>query len=475
MMTLRRRLLLLLLPALALLMLLGALADYWVATATTQEAYDRALTSTARTVAAYLAAQGLRTPGTPARLSQLLIDPDHAAANALLYSLSDAHGRLLAGSAALNAQAAGLGQPGPWVALHDARVEGAAERIATVQLPPSEGGIRLSIAEPSARRAHTQRVMLFGKLMVDFAELDVTLLVIWSAVYFGLKPLRRIEACAEEQATSRLQRFDESQVPGELRSLVVAFNRVLELLQDAAAAQRRFVADAAHQMRTPVAGLLAQIELLLQDPRAAAVTAELRTLQRGTQSLARSANQLLTLARTEPVAALQADLHPISLAVLVHVLVERHLDRADQAGIDLGVSLEPALGVIADPRLLEELLENLVDNALKYTPRGGHVTVRDGVEEGRPYLEVVDDGPGIPEPERSRVRERFYRRPGAPGTGAGLGLAIVDEIARLHDADFLITSVPQGGGACMRVRFPRASLTPLPSEDATRDVMSVAV
>jgi two-component system sensor histidine kinase TctE len=102
---------------------------------------------------------------------------------------------------------------------------------------------------------------------------------------------------------------------------------------------------------------------------------------------------------------------------------------------------------------MEDLIGNLIDNALKYTPRGGHVTVRSGVDAGHPYVEVEDDGPGIPEQERQRVRERFYRRPGAPGIGAGLGLAIVDEIARVHQGNFSIGSGAHGSGARMRVRF----------------------
>ncbi|HEX4023746.1 MAG TPA: ATP-binding protein [Steroidobacteraceae bacterium] len=454
-MTLRRRLLLLLLPALALLMFLGGLVDYWVATATTQDAYDQALAATARTAGAYLNGQ----PDTPLsvsvpRLGRVLSSEAAGSRDALVYVVSDAHGRTLVGSAALCAILPGLAASPGKVALGDARLGGMAVRVAALQLLTPDGAVRVGVAEPTARRARTQHVMLFGKLMVDFAELDLTLLLIWIAVYFGLKPLSRLEARAEQQATRRLQRFDVTKVPGELRSLVVAFNRVLELLQDAASAQRRFVADAAHQMRTPVAGLLAQIELLIQDPRAHALAGELATLQRGTQSLARSANQLLALARAEPVTALHADFQPIALDALIKDLVERHLDRADQAGIDLGADTAPVV-VAGDAWLMEDLIGNLIDNALKYTPRGGHVTVRSGEEAGHPYIEIEDDGPGIPEPERQRVRERFYRRPGSPGIGAGLGLAIVDEIARVHEASFSIGSGAQGRGARMHVRFAR--------------------
>jgi two-component system sensor histidine kinase TctE len=477
MMTLRRRLLLLLLPALALLMLLGALADYWVTTATTRAAYDRALISTARSAAQFIDAHGSTPEAWAAGISQVIAEAQadsasdtHTTTAPLLYAVSDAAGHLMSGSQALHAALAAAGSLGSASTVRDLRVNGAMLRVVTLSLPPrasASGGARVSIAEPHARRAHTQQVMLFGKLMVDFAEMDLTLLAIWFAVYFGLRPLRQLEARAEQQGSQRLQRFDETQVPGELRSLVVGFNRVLELLQDAASAQRRFVADAAHQMRTPVAGLLAQIELLMHDPRATSVRSELATLQRGTQSLARSANQLLTLARTEPVSALQAEPQPVPLADLIHELIERHLDRADRAGIDLGVETEP-IAVMGEQRLLQDLIENLLDNALKYTPSGGHVTARCGLLRGHPCVEVEDDGPGIPAAERQRVRERFYRRPGAPGIGTGLGLAIVDEIARLHGADLSILDGAQSRGVRMQVLFPRAALTDITPESVTR-------
>lgn len=460
MMTLRRRLLLVLLPALALLMSLGGLLDYWFARTTTRAAYDKVLGSAAGSAAAEL-----REPRGPLlaaapRISLLLKSTDSDASEALSFVLTDAAGRALAGNSALGEALRPSSDHSTQLIMGDAEVRGAAMRIASQWVSTPHGLVRIAVAEPLGRRALTERAMLFGRLMIDFAELDLTLLLVWCAVYFGLKPLNQIEAYAGGQSLRRLQRFDEDKVPGELRPLVVTFNRVLSLLEDAATAQQRFVADAAHQMRTPVAGLLAQIELLIHDPRAAAVRVELTTLQRATGSLARSANQLLALARAEPVVALRADAQPVALDQLISELVERQLRRADQAHIDLGVNIA-SIGVIGDPWLLQDLLENLLDNALKYTPRGGRVTVRNGLDGEAPYLEVEDDGPGIPESDRQRVRERFYRRPGSPGSGTGLGLAIVEEIARIHDGTLCIETGPAGRGTRMRVRFRAAAdITP---------------
>ncbi len=441
--TIRRRLLLLLLPALAILMLIGAAVDYRVAVATTRNAYDRALANAALALAANLRAdddKGVRLNTAAAG----------TLAGGTVYAIVAPDGALISGLPALLTSAPATGVAASRPSFWDARFDQESWRVASIFAPTAAGPARILIAETLERRAHTQQIMLWGKLLVDFAELDLTLLLVWIAIYYGLRPLDRLTADVEQHSPRELQRFDETQVPGELRSLVVAFNRLLELLRDAAQAQQRFVADAAHQMRTPVAGLLAQLELLMQEPRAAAVTPQLAAIQRGIQQLARSANQLLSLARAEPVSALHFE--PVALKPMVERLVERHLDRADKAGIDLGAEAGDA-SVEGDAGLLEDLLENLVDNALKYTPGGGHVTVRSALDGAAPYLEVEDDGSGIPESERARVRERFYRLPGSSGIGCGLGLAIVDEIARVHGAAFTIGAGAGGRGARMRVRF----------------------
>jgi two-component system sensor histidine kinase TctE len=474
MMTVRRRLLLLLLPALVILMLLGGLADYWIAVATTRNAYDQALASVAVAAAASLRSDDGKLQISAAQRAALARSADTEGST--LYSITGPDGGLIAGSAQLPAAPlpasslpavplassplpAGTPSPGARpdsVAFRDADYRGLALRVASLRTRTDAGPVTVTVAETLQRRASTQRVMLLGKLLVDFAELDFTLLLVWIGVYFGLRPLSRLRERVEEHSVNTLQRFNEADAPGELRPLILALNHLLELRHDAALSQRRFVADAAHQMRTPVAGLLAQLELLLQAPAAAAVQTELLTINRGVQQLAHTANQLLALARAEPVSAVAESFKPVALRALVEHMVERNIDRAVSAGIDLGADAQAAQ-VTGDAWLLEDLLGNLLDNALKYTPAGGHVTVRSGVEQGQPFLEVEDDGPGIAESERLRVRERFYRLPGSPGTGCGLGLAIVEEISRAHSASFSIGVPAQGRGARMRIRFPAAT------------------
>jgi two-component system, OmpR family, sensor histidine kinase TctE len=464
MMTIRQRLLLLLLPALAILMLLGGLADYWIAVATTRNAYDQALASAALAAAASMRSDDGKLQISAAQRAALTRGPD--AEGSTLYSITGAAGELIAGAAQLPAAplsasargdtVRGEGARRDSVTFRDVDFQGLKLRVASLRVHSDVGPITITVAETLQRRASTQRVMLLGKLLVDFAELDVTLLLIWIGVFFGLRPLARLRERVEEQSASTLQRFNVAEAPGELRPLILALNHLLELRHDAALSQRRFVADAAHQMRTPVTGLVAQLELLLQAPAAVGVKSELITINRGVQQLSHTANQLLALARAEPVSALGESFKPVALRPLVEQLVERNIDRAVAAGLDLGADAQTAQ-VTGDAWLLEDLLGNLVDNALKYTPAGGHVTVRCGVEQSQPFLEVEDDGPGIAEQERLRVRERFYRLPGSPGSGCGLGLAIVDEIARAHHAFFSIGVPAVGRGSRMRVRFPPAT------------------
>jgi two-component system sensor histidine kinase TctE len=201
----------------------------------------------------------------------------------------------------------------------------------------------------------------------------------------------------------------------------------------------------------------AQLDLLAAEPAALPVKDRLLTLQEGIRQLARAANQLLTLARADPAANIAIKNQSVDLSALVGEVVAKFFDRALQSDIDLGVDIKPGQ-VVADPSLLDDLLSNLVDNALKYTPPRGSVTVGAGMQANKPFLAVEDTGPGIPESERQRVRQRFYRLPNSPGHGSGLGLAIVDEIARLYGAQVSIGAGTDGHGTRVLIQFPESGL-----------------
>ncbi len=451
--SIRRRLLILLLPVLFVLMIAGVFANYRAAMLFVSSAYDQRLADEARSLAA-----SVRADGGALRADPQLAEIGASSATrpgAIRFSIRGPRGELLAGNPRLAAAPAGAANP----SYADVQLGEQALRVATYRLDTALGIATIDVAEPAALRAGPGHFILTSTWLMDFIQVDVTLLLVWIAVHYGLKPLLAVRRQIEARSARELQPLRAADVPSEVRPLVDALNLLFDMLRESSRSQRRFVADTAHQLRTPIAGLLGQLELLMREPGAAALRERLTLLHEGMARLAHSANQLLALARADPSARVADRLESVDLPRLVGRAVELNLRRAIESGQDLGADAQAA-EVDGMPRLLEDLLGNLVDNALSYTPRNGRITVRCGVADGTPFLEVEDDGPGIPASERARVLERFYRIPGAPGHGCGLGLAIVDEIARLHDAAVTLDAGAGGRGTRARVRFPAAAATP---------------
>ena len=288
---------------------------------------------------------------------------------------------------------------------------------------------------------------LFPELLIALA----TLVIVWFGVKRGLQPLARLSDEIKARSAGDLRPIDAAGAPEEARPLVGALNGLLGEVSAASRKQQRFLADAAHQLRTPLAGLQTHTELALAQPMPEACRAQLEQVHRATIRTARLANQLLALARAEPGArSANADL---DLKNIAGGEADAWVRQAVSRDIDLGFELESAR-VDGDAFLLREALSNLVHNALEYSPRGGRVTVRTGRRNGHAFLEVEDDGPGIAPAERGRVLERFYRVPGTPGTGSGLGLAIVREIAAGHGASRCHRRFGPAGGCRVGITFP---------------------
>ena len=257
----------------------------------------------------------------------------------------------------------------------------------------------ITVAEDDDSRPNPGRFILASNWLVDFIQLDVTLLIVWIGVHYGLKPLLLLRRQIEARSARELRPLDAASVPAEVRPLVDALNLLFEMLTGAAQAQSRFVADTAHQLRTPIAGLRGSLQVLMREPAAAPLHSRLSSLYEGVSTLSHSANQLLALAQADRSTSLTRGFHKTDLKSVAERIVERNVDRAVESGLDLGAECSPA-SVDANARLLDDLLGNLMDNAIKYTPSGGRITVRCGYETGQAYLEVEDDGPGIPEVER---------------------------------------------------------------------------
>ena len=281
-------------------------------------------------------------------------------------------------------------------------------------------------------------------------------MIVWFGVKRGLAPLARLSEEIKARSPVDLRPI-EAAGPEETQPLVAALNGLLGEMAQASRSQQRFLADAAHQLRTPLAGLQAHTELALAQPLPEPCRAQIEQVHEATIRTARLANQLLALARAEPGARSEAV--ALDLKAIAGAEAEAWVRGALARDIDLGFELEPA-PVRGDAFLLREALANLVHNALQHTQRGGHITVRTGKRGEQSFVEVEDDGPGIPPGERGRVLERFYRVPGTPGTGSGLGLAIVRDIAAGHGGSLeLGDGASSPGGELSAARGCRVAIT----------------
>ena len=342
-------------------------------------------------------------------------------------------------------------------------------RVIAQRMTTSTGEFILILADGSDARQHWLDTVLLRVLLPNLLLLLVTAAVVTWAVTRALRPLIDLKLAVERRSPRDLSPIDADSAPTEVQPLVSALNRLFALVNAQSEAQRRFVADAAHQLRTPLAGLQAQVEAWAQAARYVGEGDQLslrvdqvQRLRDATRRTSQLANQLLALSRADALSADAQPLHQVDLKELCENILAQYLDAAAAKRIDLGLESQPAQ-TRGHAWLLRELLINLVDNAVRYTPDGGHITLRCGQDAGgtQAWIEVEDDGPGIPEGERERVLQRFYRLHGATGEGNGLGLAIADEIARAHHTHLQLAAGAGGHGLRVRTCFVAAASAPL--------------
>lgn len=270
----------------------------------------------------------------------------------------------------------------------------------------------------------------------------------------GLAPLIRLRDAVRSPGRSDLDPIEVADAQSEIRPLIDALNVYMERVRAQMAAQRRFIANAAHQLRTPLALLSTQASYALRETAAEARQEALVALQASSGRLARLAEQLLTLSRAEP-GSRRPRADRVDLTEAARHVLETQAPAALARNIDLGLDETGPVTVVGDGTMLREMIVNLVDNALRYTPAGGTVTVKLAAIDGEAVLTVADDGPGIPADEREHVFERFYRVAGATEEGSGLGLAIVREV--VENAGGRVTLADgAAGGLVVEVRLPWA-------------------
>lgn len=320
-------------------------------------------------------------------------------------------------------------------------------QIAYTWVEFNQGGTTSSalvqLAETLDKRSQLANEIIRGVIIPQFLVLPIAVLLVWFGLSRGLAPLADLRERIRARRPDDQSPIDAGAAPEEIAPLVESFNDLLARLSMSLQAQQRFLADAAHQMKTPLAGLLTQAELALREPDPQELRRSLRHIARSAERATHLVNQLLALARAEHTASDPANLQVLDLVPLARGVVGNMVQDAISRSLDLGFeAVEGPARIVAAPLLVRELLRNLIENALHYTPTPGTVTVRVRQDVESVFLEVEDTGPGIPESERQRVFDRFYRILGSNVDGSGLGLAIVREIAAQHDALVRISANP---------------------------------
>lgn len=330
----------------------------------------------------------------------------------------------------------------------------------------SEGIVQ--VGQPTATRDALARELSLPILMPMLMLIPLLAALIGWALRRGLAPLQDASRSVSDRDVSRLDPLPTQGVPYELLPLVEQINALLARLATSLDAQRRFLADAAHELRSPVSALALQAQLAQRAHTPEARTAALEELRRGTERTRRLVQQLLDFARLEPGVP-AGPFVPVDLARVVREVVGSHAARADEAGVDLGAEAAAGAFVPGIESELQSLVANLIDNALRYAPAGSAVTASVGRSGDAIELSVVDAGPGIPPEERERMFVRFHRRVGDTTPGSGLGLPIAKSIAERHRGLIRLEDAAPGKknpGLAARVVLPAAILPEPPRTSA---------
>ncbi|KVU85829.1 sensor histidine kinase [Burkholderia ubonensis] len=479
--SLRRSLLRRLAAPLSMLALMSGLIAYWLAWQYTQHVIDRSLADLATAISKQIQIAGPDAPFTVPPLAQAMFsDP----AEALIYRISDGE-QELAGDPKLPLQGTNVRRM-HYAYVFEAEYDNRAVRVAQVRVEEVDGGkpMVVEVAQPVRHRYRIAAEFLVAIMMPLLLLLLAGWGIVWRVVNQQLGPLTHLADSLNRQTHTSLEPVDETDVPLEIRPLTSAMNALLGRLKTALDAQRKFIADAAHQLRTPLTAvkLHAEQAAIARDPQQTFTA--VRELRAAADRAVRLSNQLLSLARAEP-GEQAARFVDVDLAAMAFETGAEWVPRALAAHVDLGFqrSDEPrdddqTLLVRGNPVLLREVIANLLDNALKYVPlarpHGARITVNVGratLDSGAPAAEIVveDNGPGVPANQQADLFKRFFRGDAQSGsgveTGAGLGLAIVHDIIAMHGGSVSYADAPEGGSRFV-VKVPLAAHAAQPASDA---------
>ncbi|MGI9384256.1 MAG: sensor histidine kinase [Methyloligellaceae bacterium] len=455
--SLKRRLIVWLLGPLAILSAAMLAEVYFSARRAADDVYDRVLKGSALAIAerVVVGEEGGLEVDVPYVALEMLTS---AAQDRVFYRVDGPKGAFITGYSDLprlpDGRALTAGQSG----FFSSTFRGASIRVVALAgvaaASKSSMGFTVLVAETTQARDALAREMLLGSASRLAAIIALAAVVVWFGVRRGLRPLERLETALHRRSSSDLRPV-RHQVPSEVRHLVSAINQLMQRLKEAIDALGRFTGNAGHQIRTPLAAIKAQVQLALGETDPAAKDAALRGAETAARETERLVDQLLLLARVDARAGDPDGHAPIDLSAMARKTTRELVPDALRKGIDLGFESDGReILVKGDGALLAEALKNLIENATGYCPEGSTVTVRVGNGGGGAVLEVEDNGPGIPDPQREKALERFVRLTPADDAGTGLGLAIVHEIARQHGADVTLDDGPCETGLRVRLAFP---------------------
>ena len=459
--SLRNQLLRWLIVPLVVLVAINAVSLYRDALDAADVAYDRSLLASTRALAERVS---IRDGQVVADVPYVALDSfETDTLGRIFYKVSGLHGETISGFDDLPPVPASVKRSEAYPALvrfYHADYNGEPVRIAALLQPVYDDSMRgialIQVGETlDARRGLSRKILLSTLLRQAMLILAVASLV-WISVKLVLRPLMQLKTVVEERSLHDLSEIDQALVHREVRPLVRAMNGTTARMQNLIASQRRFIADASHQLRTPLTVLKTQAELALRANDPDAMRAIVASIAKTTDATVHLANRLLTLARIEHGSEAAA-LAPVSLTELVREVAMELAVPAVQKRIDLSLEAEVDVVVRGQALMLHELVANLVDNAIRYTPEGGAVVLRVQAGAGGAVLEVQDSGPGIAAAERDKVFTPFYRA-GATmevnPSGTGLGLTIVRDIVAVHGAEIVLDAGIDGAGLTVRVVFP---------------------
>jgi two-component system sensor histidine kinase TctE len=459
--SLRRSLLLILLPGMLVVVGAEMLVTWRNAIDATHAAYDRALFGAVKSIDANISTEsgglGVELPYRVLEFFEL------TAAGQVYYRVATEDGLVEIGNADLPPPRGALVSGRPQ--FMNAEYHGEPVRVASYARPLARAlagetvpqRVVIQVAETlDSRQVFMRQLVLQAAVRDLFLVLAASALLVL-AVAWALRPLTRLRSEIEARSPQDLTPVTTTGIPADVQPLVEAINHHVERNRQMAQAQRRFVDDASHQLRTPLTTLATQVGFALRERDPTAKSSALQAIKTQLDATVRQTNQMLALARADSAGAALRPPERLALDALAERVTRQNWTAAREAGIDLGLEC-PAVPVevAAQADLLTEALANLLHNALRYTPRGGHVTVQVSREDDRARLSVADDGPGLPDDELSRAGERFFRGSQATLPGSGLGLAIVRSIAERHSGGLEVHRGEGGRGLVASLWLPLA-------------------